>query len=186
MRKRNSCGLPGNAILLAFLLCGHAQAQSETPRWELGLQLTGLHLHKIDEAPLGIGVRLNYNVKRYATFDAEAVHYPQGRSGHFGETTGLAGIKLGKRSAKAGLFVKGRLGLIRFGGTFFDVRLDRKGHFEVDLGTVVEYYPPRHTVVRIDAGDTIIYFGAAHLRPSPIPLGTVHNFQPALGFGIRF
>jgi hypothetical protein len=58
----------------------------------------------------------------------------------------------------------------------------------MDVGGVLEYYPSPHTFMRIDAGDTIIYFGSARLfnRVNPDALGTIHNFQPGVGFGFRF
>jgi hypothetical protein len=54
-----------------------------------------------------------------------------------------------------------------------------RGYFAADLGGVLEYYPSRHTTIRIDLGDTILFYGGT-------ALGTVHNFQPAIGFGYRF
>ena len=48
-----------------------------------------------------------------------------------------------------------------------------------DIGGVVEYYPSSHTTIRIDAGDTILFYGGT-------ALGTVHNFQPGIGFSYRF
>ena len=155
---------------------------------EIGLQLTGVHLHKIDEAPIGIGVRFDYNMARPFAIDAEVTHAPQNSSGNFGETTMLLGVRVGRRFGRIGVFGLGRAGVTHFGGEYFRLRLDRKNFFTTDLGGVLEYYPSVRTFIRIDAGDTVIYYGSARLfnRENPDPLGTVHNFQPGFGIGIRF
>jgi len=129
---------------------------------EVGVGVTGTHLHKIDEAPIGIYGRLFFNFSRSAAVDVEATRYP-------GKTSALLGIKSGKRFDRFGVFGKARTGM-----WYFD-----RGYFAADLGGVLEYYPSRHTTIRIDLGDTILFYGGA-------ALGTVHNFQPGIGFGYRF
>jgi len=171
------------AVLLYFL-APSAYAQT----YEIGLQLTGVHLHKIDEGPFGIGARFHYNATSLIAADTEITHYPENPSGNFGETTALAGIRAGSRFARFGIFAKGRAGVMHFGGEYFTSRLTEKNQFMLDLGGIIEYYPTRHSFIRIDAGDTVIYYGGARLfnRPNPDPLGTVHNFQSGLGVGFRF
>jgi hypothetical protein len=129
---------------------------------EIAVGVTGTHLHKIDEAPIGVYGRVFLNFNRSAALDAEAAVYP-------GKTSALFGIKSGKRFDRFGAFGKARAGMWHF---------DR-GYFAADLGGVLEYYPSRHTTIRIDLGDTILFYGGT-------ALGTVHNFQPAIGFGYRF
>ena len=72
--------------------------------------------------------------------------------------------------------------------------------FAFDVGGVVELYPSAHTVVRFDAGDTILRAGTHNLparaRVSPTgptflsafvsPAATTHNFQGSVGFALRF
>ncbi len=156
--------------------------------FELGAQLTGMHLHKIDEAPFGVGARFHYNVTPYAAADAEWTKYPQNSSGNFGETAALIGGRAGKRFSRVGLFVKARFGVVHFGGRYFEQRLDRRTHALADIGGILEFYPSRRTFVRIDQGDAIIYYGGAKLfnRANPDALGTVHHYQPGFGFGFRF
>lgn len=153
---------------------------------ELGIQLTGVHLHKIDEAPFGIGVRFLVNFTEHTSLDAELTHYPANPSGNFGETAVLLGLKSGLRFNRIGLFGKARTGLWHFGGSFFDLRLERKTVPAADLGGVLEYYPSSRTAVRIDVGDTILFYGSRSLSGLTGRLGTVHNFQPGLGFSFRF
>ena len=129
---------------------------------EIGAGITGTHLHKLDEAPVGVSGRLFLNFSRSAAVDMEVTRYP-------GKTSVLAGMKAGKRFDRFGAFGKGRLGTWYF----------ERAYFAADLGGVLEYYPSRHTAIRIDIGDTVLFYGGA-------ALGTVHNFQPGVGFSYRF
>ena len=146
---------------------------------ELGIQLTGVHLHKIDDAPVGLSGRFLFNLTERTSLDAELTHY-------FGETATLLGGKSGLRFNRFGVFGKARAGMWHFGGEFFDRRLDRKTIPAADLGGVLEYYPSRRTAIRIDLGDTILFYGSQSLFGVTGRLGTVHNFQPGLGFSFRF
>src|SRR5262245_29545774 len=134
-------------VLLSVLLC--------CP--EIGVGITGTHLHKIDEAPVGLYGRIFLNFNRNVAADGEAARYPC-------KTSVLAGIKSGKRLDRFGAFTKARIGFWHFDRTYF----------AADLGGVLEYYPSRHTTIRIDLGDTILWYGGS-------ALGTVHNFQPGIG-----
>jgi hypothetical protein len=129
---------------------------------EIGIGVTGTHLHKIDEAPVGVAGRLFLDFNRNTALDAEVTRYS-------GKTSALFGIKSGKRLDRFGIFGKSRFGAWHF----------QRAYFATDLGGVLEYYPSRHTVIRIDIGDTILFYGGT-------ALGTVHNFQPGMGFGFRF
>ena len=146
---------------------------------ELGVQLTGTHLHKIDMAPLGIGARFFLNFTEHTSLDAELTRYS-------GETSALLGMKSGLRSGRFGMFAKTRVGMWHFGGQLFSRRLSRRTVPAADLGGVLEYYPSSHTTIRIDLGDTILFYGPQSLIGITGRLGTVHNFQPGLGFSFRF
>jgi len=129
---------------------------------ELGAGVTGTHLHKIDEAPVGVSGRLFLNFSRGSALDAELTQYP-------GKTSALLGLKSGVRLDRFGFFGKARAGMWHF----------NRAYFAADLGGVLEYYPSPHTAVRIDVGDTILFYGGT-------ALGTVHNFQPGIGVSYRF
>ncbi len=129
---------------------------------EIGMGVTGTHLHKIDEAPVGLNGRFFLNFTPSTALDTELTRYP-------GKTSLLVGMKAGKRLQRFGAFGKARAGLWYFG----------RGYFAADLGGVLEYYPSRHTAIRIDLGDAILFYGGT-------ALGTVHNFQPGIGFSYRF
>ena len=156
-------------------------------KYEMGAVFTGMHLHKIDEGPLGIGARFDYNLAKWIAGEAEAIAFPSNAAGHYGEKTASFGVRAGYRFGRWGVFAKTRPGIIRFDGGYTG-RLDQKTHTTLDAGAVVEYYPSRRTLIRIDISDTIIYYGSANFfnRPNPDRLGTVHNFAPALGFGFRW
>ena len=193
---RNSKAEPGfldsqtggwNPCLVVALLVALA-VPANGQNFEVGVQLTGLHLHKIDEGPVGFGGRFHYQFFPLLSSDVEWTHYPENQSGNFGETAALFGVRAGKRFERIGLFVKLRPGVMHFGGKYFIDRLDRKTHFILDAGGELEYYPTRRTFLRLDLGDTVIYYGGARFndRPDPDPLGTVHNFQSGIGVGLRF
>lgn len=136
---------------------------------------------------------------------------------------GQFGVKVGKRFEKLGLFIKVRPGFVRFTKvsklidirltTFFhpstgrDVLLEnaefgvgKATYLSTDLGGVVEFYPSRRIVTRLDVGDTIIRYGiyreplilvCALSGPCPTqvferPAEIRHNLQFSAGIGIRF
>ncbi|HEY9401061.1 MAG TPA: hypothetical protein VIQ24_00105, partial [Pyrinomonadaceae bacterium] len=118
-----------------------------------------------------------------------------------------------------GVFAKARPGFVHFSEGDLQERRDvacitifppprgcfegkGRAHFAFDVGGVFEYYPSRRTLIRFDAGDTIIRLGE-HRVPIVInsdpasgaprqavvvtaPSETTHNFQGSIGFGFRF
>ena len=164
-------------IVVLFGCTAGAGAQS----FEIAGQVTGLHLHKVDETPIGIGARFHYNFHPMLAVDTELTKYSE-------NAAALFGVRAGKRFSRAGFFVKARAGVMHFGGGYFKQRLDARTHAITDIGGILEFYPSPRTFVRIDQGDTIIYYGGAKLfnRPNPDALGTVHNYQPGFGIGFRF
>jgi hypothetical protein len=176
------------AILLLSLGLAGIPAELYGQRYEAGIQLSGVHLHKIDEGAFGIGGRFHYNVTNFLAADLELTRFPENPAGNFGESALWGGVRAGRHFDRFGTFVKARPGWIHFGGEYFASRLDRKTHFMFDLGGIFEYYPSRRLFLRLEGGDMVIYFGGARLsnRPNPDALGTIHNFQSGAGFGFRF
>jgi hypothetical protein len=129
---------------------------------ELGVDVTGTHLHKIDQTPTGVGARFLYNFSPKLALDTELIGYPE-------KISALFGTKAGIRHNRFGGFGKGRFGFWRFS----------RSYFATDIGGVLEYYPSPRSALRIDVGDSIIFYGGSRL-------GTVHNFQPGIGFSYRF
>ncbi|MCA1566639.1 MAG: porin family protein [Acidobacteria bacterium] len=168
----------------------------------------------------GFGGRVGYNLTQNVALEAEGNFFPREREfGGGRKSQALFGIKAGKRFEQVGLFVKARPGLVHFSeGDLREPRdfacitifppprgcFEAKGRtdFAFDVGGVFEYYPSRRTLIRFDAGDTIIRMGE-HRVPivinsdpatgAPVRVGvvtapseTTHNFQGSIGFGFRF
>jgi hypothetical protein len=175
----------------------------------------------------GFGGRFTYNMTNKFAFEAESNFFPE-RKEIFGVPDGRIiqcqfGVKAGKRFKKVGFFGKARPGFVIFTETslftgfqgefipdplrgaalLFDVpqfRIGNATYFSTDLGGVIEFYPSRRIVTRVDVGDTIIRYGeygeqAAVVCPLCCPCvprlflrppETKHNLQLSAGIGFRF
>ena len=166
-----------------------------------------------------VGARFTYNFNDYFAVEAEAnvsIDKPSRtftQGGHYEQLQ--AGVKVGRRWRRFGLFAEARPGFVSFedtarpgfapvlgpGGTTFLplVSPERKTHFSADVGGVLEFYPSRRVVVRFDTGDTLIRYGEHDVFGpviNPPPGGPVeriveapetqHNFQFSAGIGLRF
>ena len=174
----------------------------------------------------GFGGRFGYNLTTNIAFEAELNFFPGADSfsapdvfkgGH--KIEGLFGVKAGKRLDKVGIFGKARPGFLYASKGDLQPRANTfciaifpppagcsetisMSSFAFDLGGVVEVYPTKRTIIRFDAGDTIVRLGernvSAVLNPSPgilspsyvtvirVPAETTHNFQGSIGIGFRF
>lgn len=168
------------------------------------------------EATPGFGGRIGYNITNYFAVEAETNFFPRTRGDGSGrEFEGLFGVKAGWRSEKIGIFGKARPGFFSGrvsdfrpksgivcaavfpppAGCFEEIRR-RETNAALDVGGVVELYPTGRTIVRFDAGDTILRFGGRNIKaPSTafpqgvivaVPADTTHNFQGSFGIGYRF
>lgn len=188
---------PLSALLLVaavVLSAGEARAQSDLPRFEVGGQVSAIDLRdSVGEKPPGIGGRVSYNVNDYAAFDAEVNHFSTAEI-NFDRTQGLFGVKAGKRfGRRVGVFLKARPGFMHFHGERLPgVLINGTTKLALDVGGVVEFYPSKRTVVRLDFGDTIIFYNGEIIRRLSLPggpqerLGTAHGLQSSIGFGFRF
>jgi hypothetical protein len=163
-------------------LPGHAQDF----RWEAGAQLARLDLDSIGESPLGAGGRISYFVTRPIAFEAEANRYFEDPSNNFGHTQVLAGMRYGYWIGPFGIFAKVRPGYIRLGGATAALNPGRENHFALDLGGVIMIGRGR-AGMRIDAGDTIIFWGSEPFNTGlPREISSRHNRQLSVGFVVRF
>jgi hypothetical protein len=181
------------------------------------------------ETQPGFGGRFGYNLNNNVALEAELNFFPSAdligaseifKDGHTIE--GLFGVKAGKRFDKVGIFGKARPGFLKTNKGGLRPRSNvaciamvnifpppagcfeaiSKTSFAFDLGGVVEVYPTKRTIIRFDAGDTIVRMSE---RTIPVVLGrgggilapifltvvrapaeTTHNFQASVGFGFRF
>jgi len=198
-------------VILALALGTYAQAQqravgptgdsaSETPRFELGAAVSGIHLSENNN--FGVGARAVYNLNSSFALEGEGDFFlnnpaPGIRSGGRA-IQGLFGPKIGYRTDTVGIFGKARPGFITFSNTFqginfnpaapfaFTIETGRLTEPALDLGTVIEIYPSRHWAWRTDLGDTMIFYRSAAFFGITLPGSTQNNFQFSTGFQYRF
>jgi hypothetical protein len=165
------------------------------------------------ETNYGFGGRFGYQLSKYFTLEAEGNFFPRDRDLDGGrKVQGLFGVKAGKRFEKFGIFAKGRPGFVRYerGDYVFGTgacitvfppplgcfRPVPRTNFALDLGGVVEFYPSQRTIIRFDAGDTMVRLPTRNVAAFQTngsssvvissPPETKHNFQAGVGFGFRF
>jgi hypothetical protein len=161
---------------------------------------------QFDQTYAFIGGRFGFNINQYLALEAEGNYIPkrnfseveQSRKAQF-----LAGLKVGIRREKFGLFAKARPGVMHLSRLPSHTTCtlptptnpicseESQTNFALELGGVLEYYPSPRTVVRIDAGNTLVRFKEA--GPTQFfnavrttPAHTTHNFQASIGFSFRF
>lgn len=144
-------------------------AQSDSSRWEVGVQMTALryngsaytfgsHASTINEKPrttdVGIGGRLSFKAAKWLALESELNFFPREFATSQNRTQALFGVKTGKRFGKVGLFAKVRPGVMRFSdspGAIF--RVPGKTVFALDVGGVIEINHSRRVFTRLDFGD---------------------------------
>ena len=167
-----------------FLMLTVRWANPQDFRWEAGAQLVRLDLDSIGEEPVGAGVPVSYFVSRFACLEAEANRYFEDPSRNFGHTQLLAGVRYGYWIGPFGVFAKARPGLLRLGGGTALRNPGRENHFALDVGGVV-MIGRRRAGMRIDAGDTVLFWGSQpFITGLPRP-ATMHNRQLSVGFVFR-
>lgn len=216
------------AIVITFgSLCGfesNAQTKpsNDLPKFEVGVDFSSITFNPGQTEP-GLGGRLTYNLNKHVALEAAGYYFPRecgfcGRASNGRVTEGLFGVKAGKRFEKWGIFAKARPGIISFSegkfnivpitvnpptgpGAFpFNFELKRLTTFAMDVGGVLEFYPTRRIVTRIDFGNTIIHYGPRTsnilvfdsatgknvLVSSTIPAQNRGSIQIMAGVGFRF
>lgn len=214
-------------VLFAFCVV-QARAQSGDKRFEVGGQFSVLRVptrivtasgstlvaNEGRDTNYGFGGRFGYRLSKYFTLEAEGNFFHRDNLLDDGrKVQGFFGVKAGKRFQKVGVFAKARPGFVRYSrgdyrfvapcialfpppiGCFQPVA---RTDFAIDVGGVFEYYPSKRTIIRFDAGDTIVRFpdrnASAFQTNSPVfslvvlptAAGTKHHFQSSVGFGFRF
>ena len=193
------------ALLLFALTATRAQGQSATDEYkaEVGMFYTGINLKGFGGTINGLGGRFGYRIHKYLVVDAEASFMPETHLGNnqVGQKVqGFIGLKAGGRSRYVGVFAKARPGLMFIGEVTSGLNCSGNGftticspshnNFAFDAGGVLELYPSSRTIIRFDAGDTIVRIrnatvGIPFTNP-PATTNTTHNFQFSVGFGYRF
>ena len=196
-------------LLTLFVLPAAARAQGggapdvDTHKAEVGVLYTGINLDDFGETVNGLGGRFGYNFNKNFALDTEFSFFPETHLGNqqFGQKTqAFAGIKAGTRTNRVGVFAKARPGVMFIGEvtsgfncnstSFGQTCRPSHNNFALDVGGVLELYPSSRTIVRFDAGDTIVRIRNAtrgFLTGGPVATSdTTHNFQFSVGFGYRF
>jgi hypothetical protein len=182
-------------LLLTTNLCG-AQAdvseKSRLPVVEWGFVVPLMKTSVKFEG--GFGTRVVFNPHPLLSVEIEADHiaaadrenirkHPD--TGDINEI--FAGVKSGHRFDRVGLFAKARPGYLSFTRFISGPRptqRPRRGAF--DLGMVAEFYMTRHWAMRVDAGDTMVFYNAARLPRTLRQDVTHHNLQLLAAIQCRF
>jgi hypothetical protein len=173
-----------------MLIVGGA-AFSQTPRAEIGLQLSGIRETVLGEYPLSGGGRVTVHVFRFVDAEAEINRFPVGGGvALFPATQAIFGARAGRRFGPIGVYGKLRPGLMRFDANDRVQNLAVRPAF--DFGGVLAFYSRRHIAGRLDLGDTVVWYGSDTIvppisKPGPsVILGTRHQLQWSLGVSIWF
>src|SRR6266536_4088936 len=199
-------------FLLSFtsILHGAVRAQSEEPKIEAGVQLSVLGR----SASIGGCGRLTFNLTRNLALEGELNYFPSSGSNNTRIFQGQFGVKAGLRFDRFGVFGKIRPGFInaQYNVTVFcappvcppdqvcvprfpfpcSVFTSTYTRFSSDLGGVVEFYPAKRVVVRLDVGDTVTSQRAPSVSVDNGQFAIVssnvaiHNLQVSAGVGFRF
>lgn len=190
-----------------------AAAQPAADRFEVAANLNVLRLSDFDATSAGIGGRVSFDLTKYASLEGELAFFPKDRivQPPFPTAFGpfqianerrrmdvLAGLKVGTRGDRFGVFAKARPGVTRLidRGTACEgpgcatilmliARSTYRTEFAFDFGGGVELYPTARTVARFEMGDTLIRHRSS-APPCPASQCTSHNLSSRLGFGYRF
>lgn len=210
-------------IITAIGICSllsplRTRAQStDLPKYEVAADFSSITFGP-GQTELGFGGRLTYNLNKHVALEAAGYFFP--RNCEFCSrdriTEGLFGVKVGKRFKKWGIFAKVRPGVLSFadgqsdivaittnpplGTPIFNFETRRLTTFVVDVGGVLEFYPSKRIVTRLDFGSTIIHYpsrtnnfpifdsttGTYVLAPFKILAETRGSIQVMAGVGFRF
>lgn len=176
-------------------------------KWEFGPLFSTMFIAR--EGPTdgvrtepGFGGYASYRFYHVFYFDSDLLYFPRGSNSsgaHDGGEIleGLFGLKAGIRRNHFGFFGKVRPGFNSYSQALSGISqsgeysYDRSTNFVLDLGGIVEFYPSEHGTLRLEAGDTHIYFDTRDINigGSTFPAGggkLQHTIQIIAGYGWRF
>lgn len=188
-------------------LIENAKETNVPGKWELGPLFSTMFIGR--EGPAdgvrtepGFGGYASYRFYRVFYFDSDLLYYPRGSKSsgpHDGGEIleGLFGLKAGIRRNHFGIFGKVRPGFNSYSDALSAVSATgqesfrRSTNFVLDLGGIVEFYPAEHGTLRLEAGDTHIYFNTqdVNFAGTIVPAGggkLQHTIQFIVGYGWRF
>ncbi|HET6932011.1 MAG TPA: outer membrane beta-barrel protein [Candidatus Acidoferrum sp.] len=150
----------------------------------------------------GFGGYASYRFYHVFYFDSDLLYFPRGSNSsgpHDGGEIleGLFGLKGGIRRNHFGIFGKVRPGFNSYSDALSALSatgqesFSRSTNLVLDLGGIVEFYPAEHGTLRLEAGDTHIYFNTRDINfnGTIVPAGggkLQHTIQLIVGYGWRF
>jgi hypothetical protein len=189
------------------------EAETNIPgKWEFGPLFSALMISRegladnVRTEP-GAGGYFSYRFYGVLYFDGDLLYFPRGTNGQAtpqdGGTIlqGTAGIKGGIRRNRFGFFGKVRPGFNSYsdalasvttsGSTSQTYTYTRSNNFVLDLGGIVELYPSTRSTLRIEVGDTHLFFDTRNVVvdgvTQSVPGGAMqHSIQLIVGYGWRF
>jgi len=176
-------------------------------KWEFGPLFSTMFIGR--EGPTdgvrtepGFGGYASYRFYHVFYFDSDLLYFPRGSNSsgpHDGGEIleGLFGLKGGVRRNHFGIFGKVRPGFNSYSDALSAISttgqesFSRSTNFVLDLGGIVEFYPGEHGTLRLEAGDTHIYFNTRDVNfgGTIVPAGggkLQHTIQFIVGYGWRF
>jgi hypothetical protein len=182
------CPVVTLALVLLSLFCAPMLQAQDTPKVEVGIQVTALNLGDfklavpdLSESQRGVGGRVTINLTDHISIEGEINTFPNNFRITIPQLTNIVrrdltrdrvdqflfGVKLGGRSEHWGIFAKVRPGYVRSkledeisgnANPTLNTLFRTTSGFALDWGGVLEFYPSRHTMLRFDLGDTIIRY----------------------------
>jgi hypothetical protein len=195
---------------IAYRLGPLIESERETKvpgNWEFGPLFSSMVIQR-ESGEDGVrtepGVGGYFSYRFYGVFyaDGDVLYFPRGTNAsgpHDGGEIlqGLFGLKGGIRRNHFGIFGKVRPGFNSYSQALTAISATgqesygRSTNLVLDTGGIVELYPTEHGTLRIEAGDTHIYFGTRSVNEDGVilPFGggkLQHTIQVMVGYGWRF
>jgi hypothetical protein len=173
----------------AILLILAAGLNAQAPRVEAGVQVSVIDIHAVGEKPVLGGGRATVRFYRPLAAEVEVNRWPIGGAvSNYSATEVLMGVRAGHKFGPFGVYGKLRPGFVTFDVNQYAPGLGKRA--ALDAGGVLVIYSGWHFALRLDFGDTVIWYGDTLVRrPSgniSIMLGTQHQYQASVGFGVWF
>ncbi len=152
----------------------------------------------------GFGARLGYDLYPHLTLETSLILFPRSDSSFDIQDGGrilqwLFGVKSEIRHQKLGYFLKFRPGFQGYSRTLDSFSASSSGDFPyswrahpaLDLGGGIEVFTSKRTLLRFDAGDTVVFLGSRDipaLGSTPVHVSgeVLNTLQFTTGFGWRF
>ena len=166
-----------------------AAAQAQAPRFEAGVQASVIDIRSLAEKPVLGGGRATVRFWRPLAAEVEVNRWPVGGvTSNYSATQVFIGLRAGRKFGPFGLYGKLRPGFVSFDTNQYLADLGKQA--ALDIGGVLVIYSGWHITTRFDFGDTVIWYGSTFGRlPTGsivLPLGTQHQYQASIGFGVWF